>query len=31
MTAKERAAECERRLKLAYPEAVCQLKASAPH
>ena len=31
MTAKERAAECERRLKLAYPEAVCQLNASAPH
>lgn len=31
MTAKERAVECERRLKLAYPEAVCQLNASAPH
>ena len=31
MTLRERAAECERRLKLAYPEAVCQLNARAPH
>lgn len=31
MTAKQRAAACERLLREAYPDAVCQLSASAPH
>lgn len=31
MTAKQRAAACERLLREAYPDAVCQLHASAPH
>lgn len=31
LTRKERAAECERLLREEYPDAVCQLNASAPH